>query len=89
LHPFREAGHAPIETPDLLIYTPDASELRFAECKRTDTRDQLNRRQAFGLALIAAAFRCPVDLFVIAPAGASPNRAPIEVEFPDDVPAVP
>ena len=82
LHPFREPGHDPVETPDLLIYKPDASEIRFAECKRTDTADKLNRRQALGLALIAAALRCPVDLFAVAPVGVALSPQPIEVEFP-------
>lgn len=82
LHPFREPEHDPIETPDLLIFRPDASEIRFAECKRTDTADKLNRRQALGLALIAAALRCPVDLFWVAPVGVALSQQPIEVEFP-------
>jgi hypothetical protein len=82
LVPFREEGHAPVETPDLLVFRPDASEIRFAECKRSDTRDRLNPRQAIGLALLAAVLGCPVDLFLVAPRGSSPSTCPIEVEFP-------
>jgi hypothetical protein len=60
-----EEGRGSVETPDLLIYKPGASEIRFAECKRIDTRDKLNGRQVFGLVLIGAALHCPVDLFVL------------------------
>ncbi|HEV8239974.1 MAG TPA: hypothetical protein VGS57_11450 [Thermoanaerobaculia bacterium] len=59
--PFRAAP----EAPDLLVYR--TGELRFAECKRTDTRDRLNQRQLLGLILISAVFGCPVDLFVVTP----------------------
>jgi len=86
LKPFREHRRAPVETPDLMIFNPDGSELRFAECKRTDTRDKLNRRQMIGLALIAAVFRCPIDVYLIAPAGAPVSCDPIEMEFPGLVP---
>ena len=82
LYPFREVRHVTVESPDLLIFNPDASEIRFAECKRMDTGDKLNRRQVIGLALIAAVFRCPVDCFLVAPRGSSPSLSPIEVEFP-------
>lgn len=34
-----------VQEPDLLIYKPDFSEIRFAEVKRVDTRDQLNEAQ--------------------------------------------
>jgi hypothetical protein len=84
LQPFAEPRHVPVETPDLLIFNPDASEIRFAEAKRTDTRDKLNRRQVIGLALIAGVFRCPVDFFLVAPQGSSPSLSPIEVEFPGE-----
>ena len=82
LEPFREAGHVPIETLDLLIFKPDLSEIRFAECKRTDTGDRLNRRQVIGLSLIGAGLRCPVDLFFVAPRGSTPSLSPIEIQFP-------
>jgi hypothetical protein len=81
LEAFREEAHVPVETPDLFIFKPDASEIRFAECKRIDTGDRLNRRQAIGLALIAGVLRCPVDLFVVAPQGSSPPVSPIEVDL--------
>jgi hypothetical protein len=82
LHPFREPRHVTVETPDLLIFKPDGSEVRFAECKRTDTRDKINNRQAIGLALIAAVLRCPADFFLVVPRGSSPPLAPFEVMFP-------
>jgi hypothetical protein len=82
LQPFRMPGHVTIETPDLLIFKPDGSEVRFAECKRTDTRDKLNCRQVIGLALIAAVLRCPADFFLVAPLGSSPALAPFEIIFP-------
>lgn len=82
LEPFREERHVPVETPDLLVFRPDASEIRFAECKRTDTGDRINRRQAIGLTLLAAVLRCPVDFFLLAPCGSSPSLSPIEVGFP-------
>ncbi|MFC5529234.1 hypothetical protein [Cohnella yongneupensis] len=40
-----------IEEPDLMIYKPDYSELRFVECKRKDTSDKLRDSQVKGLAL--------------------------------------
>ena len=82
LHPFREPRHVTVETPDLLIFKPDGSEVRFAECKRTDTRDKMNNRQVIGLALIAAVLRCPADFFLLAPRGSSPSPTPFEVVFP-------
>jgi len=39
-----------IEEPDLLIYKPDYSEIRFAESKRLDTRDEIRGSQVRGLA---------------------------------------
>jgi hypothetical protein len=82
LLPFREPSHVTIESPDLLIFKPDGSELRFVECRRTDTRDKLNYRQTIGLALIAALLRCPADFFLVAPRGSSPALTPFEIVFP-------
>jgi len=82
LQPFRKPHHVTVETPDLLIFKPDGSEVRFAECKRTDTRDKLNNRQVIGLALIAAVLDCPADFFLVAPRGSSPSLTPFEVAFP-------
>ena len=83
LYPLREPRSAPIETPDLMVYRPDGSEVGFAEAKRTDTERKLDRRQqAVGLALIAALFRCPVDLYLVAPEGACPSLEPIRIAFP-------
>ncbi|MHB8917258.1 MAG: hypothetical protein ACYC4H_04490 [Desulfocucumaceae bacterium] len=42
-----------IEDPDLLIYKPDYSELRFAEAKRVDKRDKLRPNQVRGLVFIS------------------------------------
>jgi hypothetical protein len=82
LLPLREPHHVTVETPDLLIFKPDGSEVRFAECKRTDTRDKLNHRQVIGLALIAAVLRCPADFFLVASRDSSPSLKPFEVVFP-------
>ncbi len=82
LLPFRKPRHVTIETPDLLIFKPDGSEVRFAECKRTDTRDKINNRQAIGLFLIAAVLDCPADFFLVAPRDSSPSLKPVEVVFP-------
>jgi hypothetical protein len=82
LRPLRGAGHAaPVETPDLLLFKEDPREVRFIECKRTDTRDRINPRQAMGLALIAGVLRCEVDLYVVAPVGTSPQMAPVCVKL--------
>lgn len=69
LRPFQASGHAPVEQPDLLIYKPGTAEIRFAECKRTDTRDKVNSRQALGLYLITSQLRVPVDVFILAEQG--------------------
>lgn len=82
LKPFRESRKAPVETPDLLIFNRDASEVRFAESKRTDTGDRVNRRQVIGLTLIAALYRCPVDFFLVAPKGTSPSLETLRFGFP-------
>lgn len=69
LWPFAEEHHGPVEQPDLMIYKPGTSEIRFAECKRHGTPDQVNPRQALGLYLIASQLRVPVDVFVMAEEG--------------------
>jgi len=69
LRPFQEGGHAPVEQADLLIYKPGTTEIRFAECKRADTHDKVNGRQALGLFLIASQLQVPVDVFLVAEKG--------------------
>lgn len=54
-----------IEEPDLMIYKPDFSELRFAESKRSDTRDKLREKQVRGLALLSLLLGCNVDVFEV------------------------
>jgi hypothetical protein len=41
-YPFRDEKRHPMETPDVLVYGRDYSELRFVECKREDTADKIN-----------------------------------------------
>ncbi|OME19944.1 hypothetical protein BSK57_23535 [Paenibacillus odorifer] len=53
------------EEPDLLIYKPDFSEIRFAECKRLDTHDKLRESQIRGLALLKLLFNCTVEVIEI------------------------
>lgn len=62
-------AHRNIEEPDLLIYKPDCSEIRFAESKRLDTRDQVREEQIRGLALFALLFGAKVEVYVIAEEG--------------------
>jgi|GEM_PF-1423240 len=58
-----------MQEPDLLIYKPDGSEIRFAECKRDDTGDKLNDSQVRGLALLHLLFACPVEIIHIVEEG--------------------
>jgi len=68
------------QEPDLMIYRPDFSELRFAECKRHDTNDQLNIKQVRGLALIASLLECDVGLYFISmDKGAHPEDLQFEL----------
>jgi hypothetical protein len=84
LYPLREEHHVPFEEPDLLIYKPGTKEIRFAECKRADTRDSINRRQLVGLFLLGAVLQCPVDVFLIAEQGTVPVPTPITFTYGDD-----
>jgi hypothetical protein len=70
-----------VETPDLLIFKPDHSEVRFAECKRQDTADKLNHRQVLGFILIGAALQCPIDLFVLRERGRSGGLNGLEFRY--------
>jgi hypothetical protein len=71
----------PIEEPDLLIYKPDYSEIRFAESKRVDTRDKLRENQVRGLAILAMLLKCEVDVFEIVKYGVPHESKLIYFEF--------
>ncbi|MEW5784408.1 MAG: hypothetical protein AB1767_04895 [Bacillota bacterium] len=47
-----------IEEPDLLIYKPDFTEIRFAESKRVDTRDKFWEIQIRGLVVLLVLLGC-------------------------------
>lgn len=81
LEPFARPGHGTFEEPDLLIYTPDCSHVRFAECKRPANNDRLRPQQGIGLFLLGALLACPVDVFIVAEEGASVDAAPVVIEF--------
>ncbi|WP_198360466.1 hypothetical protein [Thermincola potens] len=66
-----------VEEPDLLIYKPDFSEIRFAESKRLDTRDKLREKQARGLALLSILLGCQVDVFEVVEEGKVYKPQPI------------
>ncbi|MDO8963939.1 MAG: hypothetical protein Q7W30_05525 [Coriobacteriia bacterium] len=83
LMPFREEHHNPAEEPDLLIYKPGTTEIRFAECKRADTRDTINTRQALGIYLLGALLRLPVDVFLVAEKGTCSSPDPIVFAYPE------
>ncbi|MEQ8235299.1 MAG: hypothetical protein ABRQ23_00805 [Syntrophomonadaceae bacterium] len=70
------------QEPDLMIYKQDYSELRFAECKRQDTRDKLDIEQVRGLAIIAALLECEVELFLITNRP-QPDPEPLRFELPE------
>ncbi|MNT54546.1 hypothetical protein D3C72_1917160 [compost metagenome] len=48
-----------------MIYKHNGSEIRFAECKRMDTRDKLRDSQVRGLALLKLLFDCHVEAIEI------------------------
>lgn len=91
LYPLHEPHRVAVEAPDLLIYNRDGSEVRFAECKRQDTGDKLNRRQLLGFMLIGAVLRCPIDLFVLCEKGKSGSLTGLEFVYgaADQTKAVP
>ena len=70
-----------IEEPDLLIYKPDYSEIRFAESKRVDTRDKLRENQIRCLALYSIMLDCKVDVFEVVMVGKLHETKPITWEF--------
>jgi len=81
LAPFAKPGHGTFEEPDLLIYSPDCSVLRFAECKRPANNDRLRPQQGIGLFLLGALLDCPVDVFIVAEEGADVDADPVVIEF--------
>ncbi|WNR46824.1 hypothetical protein [Paenibacillus roseipurpureus] len=54
-----------LELPDLLIYKPDFSEIKFVEVKRQDTNDKLNTAQVRTLALLNLLLECDVEIFEV------------------------
>ena len=70
-----------IEEPDLLIYKPDFSEIRFAEAKRLDTRDKLRENQVRGLVLLSVLLGCTVEVFKIVEDNKSYNESEIVWKF--------
>jgi hypothetical protein len=70
-----------IEQPDLLIFKPDLSEVRFAEAKRQDTRDKLRESQIRGLVLISVLLGCKVEVFDIVETGKDYDTKDIVWEF--------
>ncbi|EGW36653.1 hypothetical protein [Desulfosporosinus sp. OT] len=70
-----------IEEPDLLIYRPDYSEIRFAESKRLDSHDKLRENQVRGLILLSALLGCKADVFEIVEEGKDFTPEPIIWEF--------
>ncbi len=70
-----------IEEPDLMIYKPDYSEIRFAESKRVDTRDRLRSSQVRGLALLSLLLDCKVDVFEVAKEGNHHDAKPVIWDF--------
>jgi len=70
-----------IEQPDLLIYKLDSSEIRFAEAKRLDTRDELRESQIRGLALISILTGCQVHVFEVVEEGVDHTPQAVVWEF--------
>lgn len=64
-----------------MLFKEDPWEVRFVECKRTDTGDEINPRQAMGLAFIAGTLRCQVDLYLVALVGTFPLLALLCLEL--------
>jgi hypothetical protein len=62
---FKNKTFKNIEEPDLLVYKPEFSEIRFVECKHLDTRDKMNEKQIRGLILISVLLGCTVEIFEI------------------------
>jgi hypothetical protein len=89
LHAFREQGHAALVQADLMIYSPDMKEVRFAECKRYGTSDRVSPQQALGLFLIASQLRVPAEIFVVAEEGmCMKSLQPVAFDYsPDGVKA--
>lgn len=65
------------EEPDLLIYKPDFSVVRFAESKRFATRDKLRQNQVRGLAMLKLILGCEVEVYEIVKEGIKHEAKPI------------
>ncbi|KUG05284.1 hypothetical protein ASZ90_017357 [hydrocarbon metagenome] len=72
----------PLEEPDLLIYKPDLSEIRFAESKRADTKDKMRPAQIKGLAIISVLLNCKAEIFWVVKEGDLVYPDPIQISFP-------
>jgi hypothetical protein len=70
-----------VQEPDLLIYRPDFSEVRFAEVKRMDTNDRLNEAQIRGLALLKLLYGCEVEIFYVVEEGKDVPESSFVWEF--------
>lgn len=70
------------QEPDLMIFSSDHKQLRFAECKREDTKDKLDIEQVRGLAIIAALLECEVELYLITKDNDA-NPEPLSFELPE------
>lgn len=77
----KRKGFKNFEEPDLLIYKPDFSEIRFAESKRLDTRDKLRENQVRGLVLLSVLLGCTVEVFEIVEETKSYNESEINWGF--------
>lgn len=73
--------HLPMELPDLLIYKPDYSELRFVEVKRLDTRDKVREAQVRGLALLSILLGCDVEIYEVVEEGKEYEVSPVTWQF--------
>lgn len=70
-----------VQEPDLMIYHPDFSEVRFAEVKRMDTNDRLNEAQLRGMALLKLLYECEVDIFYVVEEGKDVPERSVVWEF--------
>lgn len=83
--PFRTPGKETFEEPDMLVYKPDLSELKFVEVKRSDTRDRLRKKQVRGLLLLASLLNADVEVFIVVPNDVEYENKEIVWEFPTDI----
>jgi hypothetical protein len=83
--PLRDPKKAPFEEPDMLVYKPDLTELKFVEVKRTDTGDRLRKKQVRGLLLLSCFLNVDIDVFVLVPNDIQYNNSHIVWEFPTNI----